>query len=91
LSGRGYVFTVYPFAECPAFSDAVLLVVKRELTGNRGILAALDTGAFPEPVLARAAHQICADNQFLEFHIHLLARSLAERKAVLTDLSGALG
>jgi hypothetical protein len=34
LSGRRYVFSVYPTSECPAFRDAVLLAAIRDIRGN---------------------------------------------------------
>ncbi len=41
LSGRTYVFSVYPANACPAFCDAVLLVAVRDERGRRRILAGL--------------------------------------------------
>lgn len=88
LSGRTYVFSVYAPAACPAFCDAILLAVARD-DGERRVLAALDTGVFPEPILARAARELGPRVETLEFHMHLLARSSAERRAALADLEAA--
>ncbi len=88
VSGKSYVFTVFAPSYCPAFCDVVLLAVARDDRGRRRILTALDTGAFPEPVLARAERQLSVHADALEFHVHLLARSLAERRAALADLKG---
>jgi hypothetical protein len=85
-SGRSYIFSVFAAADCPAFCDAILMAVARDDRGGRRILTAIDTGAFPEPVLARAEQEFCAAAQTLEFHVHLLARTLIERRAALADL-----
>ncbi len=89
LSGDNYVFSVYSPSACPAFCDAVLLAVARDDCGRRRILIGLDTGAFPEPVVARAARDLSLNAETLEFHVHLLARSSADRRAVLADLEAA--
>ena len=89
-SGKSYVFTVYAAADCPAFCDAVLLVVARGAGSRRWVLAALDTGPFPEPALARAERDFSRFGDALEFHIHLLARSPAERREAIADLAARL-
>ena len=89
LSGRTYVFSVYGPSDCPAFCDAVLLAVAPNEAGTREILGGLDTGAFPEPALARAQRDFHSPAKRLEFHVHLLARSSGERRAVLKDLAAA--
>jgi hypothetical protein len=87
LSGRRYVFSVYPAATCPAFCDAVLLAAIRDETGRRRVVSVRDTGAFPEPVVAKAQRQLRAFGPGLEFHLHLLAASAAERAAAVADLA----
>jgi hypothetical protein len=89
LSGKSYVFSVYVPSDCPPFCDALLLAVARDGCGRPRILAALDTGAFPEPTLARAERELRSRAGTLEFHVHLLARLLAERRAILADLAPA--
>ena len=89
-SGKPYVFSVYAAGECPAFCDAVLLVVARDGGDRRRVLAALDTGPFPEPALARAEREFHCRRELLEFHIHLLARSPLERRQALEDLAAGL-
>jgi hypothetical protein len=86
-SGDRYVFSVYPALECPAFRDAVLLAVVRDMTGQRRVVSAHETGAFPEPVVARAQRELRAFGPGLEFHLHLLAASPAERAATVADLA----
>src|SRR5262249_24222383 len=79
LSGRRYVFSVYPASDCPAFRDAVLLTVVRDMTGQRRVVSVRETGAFPELVIAEAQREFRAFGPGLEFHLHLLAASAAER------------
>jgi hypothetical protein len=86
-SGRRYVFSVYPAEKCPAFQDAVLLAAVRDMTGRRCAVLARDTGAFPEPVVARSRRELQAYGPGLEFHLHLLAGSPAERAATVADLA----
>jgi hypothetical protein len=87
LSGRRYVFSVYPALECPAFSDAVLLAVIRDMTGQRRVISVRETGPFPEPVLENAQREHRAFGPGLEFHLHLLATSPLERAATVADLA----
>ncbi len=89
LSGKGYIFSVYAASDCPAFCDAILLAVARDKRGVRRILTVMDTGAFPEPVLVCAEREFGASADTLEFHVHMLARSVAERRSVLGDLKAA--
>ena len=86
-SGRRYVFSVYPASTCPAFPDAVLMAVVRDMTGRRCVVSVRDTGAFPEPVLARVRRELSAFGPGLELHLHLLAASSAERAATVADLA----
>jgi hypothetical protein len=87
LSGRRYVFSVYPASACPAFCDAVLLAAVRDGIGRRRVVSVRDTGAFPEPVVARAQRELRAFGPGVEFHLHLLATSAAERVAMVADLA----
>ena len=87
LSGRRYVFSVYPGSECPAFRDAVLVAVVRDMTGQRRAILVRETGPFPEPVVAETKGQLRAFGAGLELHLHLLAGSPAERAATVADLA----
>ena len=87
LSGRRYVFSVYPAPECPAFRDAVLMAVVRDMTGQRRPVLVRETGAFPEAVVAKTQRQLRAFGGGLELHLHLLAGSPAERAAAVADLA----
>jgi len=87
LSGRRYVFSVYPALECPAFRDAVLLAVIRDMTGQRRVVSMRETGSFPEPAVAKAQRELRAFGPGLEFHLHLLTTSAAEWTATVADLA----
>ncbi len=88
-SGRRYIVSVYDPQACPAYCDAVLIAAAVDLDGRRRALAFVDTGVFPEPVVARAAKSLSRIAERVEFHLHLLAASPAERRAALDDLSAA--
>ena len=87
LSGRRYVFSVYPASSCPAFCDAILLAAVRDGSGRRCGVSVRETGAFPEPVVAKAQRELRAFGPGLEFHLHLLTMSGAERAATVADLA----
>ena len=89
LAGRRYVFSVYPASDCPAFCDAVLLTVVRDMAGRRRVVSVLDTGAFPEPAIAAARRELRPFGAGVDFHVHLLAASADERAATVADLAGA--
>ena len=59
------------------------------MTGRRCSVSVRDTGGLPEPVVATAQRELHAFGPGLEFHLHLLATSAAERAATLADLAGA--
>lgn len=88
-SGRRYVFSVYPASTCPAFHDAVLMAVVRDMTGRRCVVSVRETGGFPEPVVAMAQRELHVFGPGVELHLHLLAASAAERAATVADLAGA--
>jgi hypothetical protein len=87
LSGRRYVFSVYLASKCPAFRDAVLLAAVRDTTGQRRVVSVRETGSFPEPAVAKAQREFRALGPGLEFHLHLLTTSPAERAATVADLA----
>jgi hypothetical protein len=87
LSGRRYVFSVYSASTCPGFCHAVLLAAVRDRSGGRRVVCVRDTGAFPEPVVARAQREFRALGPGLEFHLHLLPSSAADRAATIADLA----
>ena len=87
VSGRRYVCSVYRASDCPAFRDAVFLAVIRDMTGQQRVISVRETGAFPEPVVAKAQRDLRAFGSGLEFHLHLLATSPAEQAATVADLA----
>jgi hypothetical protein len=89
LSGRRYIASVYQARACPAYCDAALIAVATDPDGRRRIVALADTGPFPEPVVARLAQTLAPIAGRLEFHLHLLAETPAERRAALDDLAAA--
>src|SRR5476649_216980 len=74
-SGRRFMFSVYSSAACPAYDYAVLIGVGIAADGGRQILFIADTGAFPEPVLARARAILAKAGMRVELHVHVLAES----------------
>ena len=86
-SGRRYIFSVYDSRSCPAYFNAILIVAARGADGRRRALSVLDTGVFPEPVVARERERAEAREDAIEFHLHLLARGAEERRRVLDDLA----
>lgn len=89
FTGKSYVFSAYPSADCPAFSDAIVVAVARNDRGNPRVVAVFDTGAFPEPVMTRAAREFGLRRNGGELHVHLLARTACERREALADLEAA--
>jgi hypothetical protein len=51
------------------------------------IISVRDTGAFPEPVVARAQREFRSFGPGLEFHLHLLPSSPKDRAATIADLT----
>jgi hypothetical protein len=88
-SGRRYIFSLYEPESCPAYDDAVLMVVLKAADGVRRIAAICDTGNLPDLALSRACEAAAAPAETAECHIHLLAGSRAERAAVIEDLLSA--
>jgi hypothetical protein len=86
VSGRRYVFSVYPAGKCPALRDAVLLAVVRDMTGQRRVISVRETGSAAEPVVAQAQREHEAFGTGLEFHLYLLGATAADRAAAAADL-----
>jgi hypothetical protein len=86
-SGRRYVFSVYPPSACPAFCDAVLVAAVSDGPRRLRIISVRDTGAFPEPIVARAQREFRSFGPGLEFHLHLLPSSPKDRAATIADLT----
>jgi hypothetical protein len=88
-SGRRYIFSVYDQASCPAYDDAILIVATIDARGERRIVFIADTGVLPELALTQASRMTAALESPVEFHVHLLAVSRAERMATINDLGPA--
>jgi hypothetical protein len=89
-SGQRYTFSVYAGTECPAYCDAVMMAVAVGRNGGRRIVAMTDTSGFPEPNVARLLRRGSEVADPVEYHVHLLAKSAAERDAVIEDISATL-
>ena len=76
-----------PTAVTAVTLSRVMLAAVRDGAGRRRVISARDTVAFPEPVVARAKCELRAFGPSLEFHLHLLASSPAEREATVADLA----
>lgn len=85
-SGRRYVHSVYDLLDCPEVPAANFLLVKRDASGHRSVLA-----------IGHAVHEAASLNlaeiRFRaarlganEVHVHLLAPSAQERRIVELDL-----
>ena len=71
----------------PGVSRRHLLAAVRDMTGQSRVVSVRETGAFPEPVVAKAQRELRAFGPGLEFHLHLLTTSPAERAATVADLA----
>jgi hypothetical protein len=89
-SGKRYIFSVYESADCPAYCDAVLMAVAVGWDGERRIIAMTDTSGFPEPNVSRLLRRGSEIAEPVEYHVHLLAKTAAERAAVIEDIEAAL-
>jgi hypothetical protein len=88
-SDRRYIFSVYEPRCCPAYFNAILLVAARGSDGRRRAVRVVETGIFPEPVIARERDEASGARQPIEFHLHLLARGVEDRRRVVYDLEAA--
>lgn len=78
-SGRSYVFSVYAPDDCPAYEDAVVMVVV-----HGKALACVDLGPLPLTTLEALRRRAARD---AEFQIHVLADRGADRRALIADLT----
>lgn len=85
-SGRRYLASVHPAADPPdAAQNSVVLFVAVE-NGVRSIAGALSFGALDASAAGRLRRAMLAAAPH-ELHVHLLARTEAERAAMVRDLS----
>jgi hypothetical protein len=88
-SGREYIHSVYPAAQCPALPGAVYVAVRRH--GDRRVAVA--AGRFSEfwDVNSDATKGSRLDDLGAdELHVHLLARDPVSAKAVVEDIAMAI-
>jgi hypothetical protein len=85
-SGRRHIFSVYKPQECPTYCYAILVGAVVEANGRRRVFFIGDTGTLPEPTIRRAREAAAALSDPVEFHVHLLAQTKAEREAVTEDI-----
>jgi hypothetical protein len=89
-SGRRYVCTVFPAAPwapnrgLPDFTEGVAIAVGRDRDGGRRLLTAFDIGESPRRVAMGV--RIAETAGVVEWHLHLLASELTQRRAALADL-----
>lgn len=95
-SGRRYVFSVFRDAidgspPCdPGFPDAVVIAASREADGARRMVRITSTEGYPELFFHGRAMAEAKAAGATELHVHLLASSKAERRAVVEDLQLSL-
>jgi hypothetical protein len=87
-SGRRYIFSIFDRQSCPAYEHVVAMIAAVDPDGERRIIFIDDTGCFPDLALATALKGTPVVRE-IEFHVHLLATSRAERTAMIADLTHA--
>ena len=93
ISGRRYIFSVFNEAAGPgsasdsSFSDAVVIAASRDRNGARRIVHIATTDGMPELLFRGRALAQARESGATEIHVHLLAASRAERRAIVEDLS----
>jgi hypothetical protein len=89
-SGQQYVHSVFGLIECPELPRANYILVRRETSGRRTILRVGHSGHEAASLnLAEIRHR-GAKLGANEVHVHFLARSDHERRAVERDLRAGL-
>jgi hypothetical protein len=85
-SGRRYVVGVRPLAELSDITDAVVLGVRRGADGVARIVDAAIAGPLARETARRAWLSAIGAKGATELHVHRLAETDAERRAVVEDL-----
>jgi hypothetical protein len=88
-SGRRYVFSAYGVDECPAYENAVVIAAAMDGDAARRLVRIAATEALPDLMLSGAWAREARARGAVEFHVHLLATSPRERRAVIKDLDTA--
>lgn len=89
ISGRRYVHTIYSLLGCPALPEANYVLVHRDADGRASVLRMGRTS--DEAATLNLAHirRHGAELGATEVHVHMLARSDAERARIEFDLRSA--
>jgi hypothetical protein len=87
-SGRRYIHSVYPATDCPPLPGAVFVLVKRQ-GALRVVVGIGRFSPFWDGVGRGYGPKGMAMADADEVHVHLLAKSIPERDAVLNDLLDA--
>lgn len=92
-SGRRYIVGIHPLTEesLLAVTGAVILAVRRDEEGTAHLIEAAMAGARPDPESRRHWLARMRDKGAGECHIHRLAGSDAQRRAILDDLRDRQG
>ena len=85
-SGRRYVVGVRPLPEIADVTDAVVLGVRRDANGMARIVDAAIAGPLARETARSAWLSAIRAKGATELHVHRLAETDAERRAVLEDL-----
>ena len=80
LSGKRYVFSSINLAQIELYGEAIVVASK---SGSSSPIWTGMSSAVPQKIVSD-----CISNGDVEFHVHLLAQSDVERRAVLMDLGG---
>lgn len=87
-SGRRHLFTAVDARELPDFSQAVVVLARRELDGGYVGVDVVCPGDPGEPASAEVSSRSIADPMLAVF-VHLLTGSPAARQRLVKDLTGA--
>jgi hypothetical protein len=85
-SGRRYVHTVYNLIDCPEIPQANFLLVRRDASGHRTVLAIGQLKSAAGSLNLAEIRQRGARLGANEVHVHLLAPSVQQRCMIELDL-----
>ena len=86
-SGTRYLHTVFAIDDCPEFEHALFIAVKRDASGYRQAVATGTMGTAPQLVLRGRAIADARRRGANEIHLHLMATTRDDRRAVLDDIT----
>ncbi len=87
-SGRRHLFTAVDASELPDFSQAVVVLARRDVTGRYVGVDVVCPGDPGEPASAEVASRSIAD-PLLAVFVHLLTGNPSARQRLVRDLTGA--